>query len=45
VDCATPAANRKLREWQIGVALFSVGNVANFVSFGAQHNNNNNGQQ
>uniref|UniRef100_A0A383W012 Magnesium transporter n=1 Tax=Tetradesmus obliquus TaxID=3088 RepID=A0A383W012_TETOB len=24
----------KIREWQIGVALFSVGNVANFISFG-----------
>lgn len=24
----------KLREWQIGVTLFSIGNVANFVSFG-----------
>lgn len=24
----------KLREWQIGVSLFSLGNVANFVSFG-----------
>eukprot|EP00879_Flechtneria_rotunda_P022907 GHRR01024211.1.p1 GENE.GHRR01024211.1~~GHRR01024211.1.p1 ORF type:complete len:154 (+),score=27.59 GHRR01024211.1:505-966(+) len=24
----------KIREWQIGVALFSLGNVGNFVSFG-----------
>ncbi|KAK9824316.1 hypothetical protein WJX72_009403 [[Myrmecia] bisecta] len=25
---------RKFREWQIGVALFSIGNVLNFASFG-----------
>jgi hypothetical protein len=24
----------KFREWQIGVTLFSLGNVANFISFG-----------
>jgi hypothetical protein len=30
------AACRKIREWQVGVALFSVGNVANFISFGEQ---------
>jgi hypothetical protein len=23
-----------IREWQVGVSLFSLGNVANFVSFG-----------
>jgi len=30
-------SSRTLREWQIGVALFAAGNVANFVSFGEPH--------
>lgn len=33
-DAARPPVHR-LREWQAGVAAFAVGNVANFVSFGA----------
>ena len=28
-------AIRKIREWQVGVTIFAVGNVCNFGSFGA----------
>lgn len=33
-DASKPPISR-FREWQVGVAAFAVGNVANFASFGA----------
>jgi hypothetical protein len=36
-QCVSRCTCSKIREWQVGVTLFSLGNIANFVSFGEQH--------